>query len=106
MNLTWMIATGTLGFLILVAVDTIRGCSDGNAPSSLLSGLVLCILSVEFWAIAPAQFGLDQSLFCYVLGWIGAIAPFVLLARRIIVHKRSIECGQKCADQASGGKGG
>lgn len=99
-----MIATGTTGFLILVAVDTIRGCSAGHAPSALLSALILGILSVEVWAIAPAQFGLDQSQFRYALGWVVAIAPFAFLARGFIVHRRATESRQKNAEQAGAGQ--
>lgn len=95
MNLTWMTATGTTGFLILVAANTFRGCSAGHAPSALLSGFILGILSVEVWAIAPTQFGLNQNYFRYVLGWVIAIAPFALLARGFIFHRRAIEREQK-----------
>ena len=99
MNLAWMTATGTIGFLILVVANSFRGCRAGHAPLALLSGLILGILSVEVWAIVPEQFGLDRSSYRYVLGWAVAIAPFAILTRRFIGYRRTTDVERRNAEQ-------
>lgn len=85
MDLTTLVATGTIGWVFLIGLETVRGCLAGHVPSAILSGSILAILTVNLWALVPSLFGLDQNLFRYVMGWMIAGVPFVFVTGRIFI---------------------
>jgi hypothetical protein len=89
MDYVALTATGTIGWLLLIVRSTIRGCTAGHAPLALLSFLILSILAVELWAIAPSQVEheLSRSLTSWLL-WPVAIFPYLALFYRLFRTQR------------------
>jgi hypothetical protein len=84
MNYAALIAIGAIGWLLLIVRSTIRGCIAGHAPLALLSCLILSILVIDVWAIAPFQMEgrFARSVTLWLL-WPAAVFPYVALLYRL-----------------------
>ena len=78
-------AVGTIGFLVLIASSAVRECRNGHAVPALVGFLILSILSVDLWAVAPLQ--IEQKFSRGVTLWLlwpVAILPCVIILYRSI----------------------
>lgn len=97
MNYSALVTIGTIGSLLFIGHSTIRGCRAGHAPMALLGGLVVSILAVDLWAVAPLQLKQKSShdLVLWLL-WLAAIFPYLALIYRLFPRD-----SQKKADSGS-----
>lgn len=78
-------ATGTIGWLLLMVRSTIRDCKAGHAPTALVGFLVLSIVAVDGWAVAPLAMEREWSrTLTLCLLWPAAIFPYLSLAWGLI----------------------
>jgi hypothetical protein len=81
MNSAALLATGTIGWLLLVVYCTIRKFIAGDALEALLSGLILSILAMDIWGVSVPK-GMDyQSSHSLILWfwWSAAIVPYLIV---------------------------
>ena len=86
---TVLITTGAIGSLLLIIDSTIQMIKAGHIPSALPYCLLLSILCIDLWAVAPSQlehrFPLNHAS---RLLWSLAITTYCWLLYRV-VHRRS-----------------